>query len=212
MKRIKHLLPWIVLFIYWPLVFTSTHIPRLPQLRIYGHDVTLHITAYLILTLLYWLARYGRERPGFGSFKVYGVILLMAIYGAVDEITQKLVNRHSDFYDWLSDMGGCVLAIAALYLLRRARHWLIIYWMVMFAITHWPGEAPFVKLPSFWQQFEVAYIMAGYLILTLLWWRSLCQEGRFIINKSILLTTLYVLLGYAVLDEAISMAMGRGYD
>ncbi|KPK72779.1 MAG: hypothetical protein AMJ79_15510, partial [Phycisphaerae bacterium SM23_30] len=116
------MLPWIILAIYWPLQFVSTHIPHPPQLRIYGHDVTLHIMAYLILTLLYWLARYGKEGPNLRRFKIYGVIFLMALYGAADELTQKLVGRHGDFYDWLSDMGGCLIALAALYLLRRVRH------------------------------------------------------------------------------------------
>jgi hypothetical protein len=212
MKRLKQLLPWIILGVYWPAAFASTHIPGTIPLRVYGHDVTLHLTAYLILTLLYWLARYGKERPDLRGFRVYGVMLMMACYGAIDELTQKLVNRHCDFYDWLSDMGGCILALMLLYFLRRTKHWLIVYWLVLFAVTHWPDEAPFVKLPSYWQQFEVAYIMLGYAILTLLWWRNLCRQGRFMFNKNILIITLCVLPGYALLDEGISMAMQRGFS
>jgi len=212
MRRLKSLLPWIILAVYWLLVFTSTHIPRSYQEKIKGHDITLHLLAYLILTLLYWLTRYHKTRPNGREFKLYGTIILIAAYAAVDELSQILVQRNCSFNDWLSDMAGCALALGFLYILRRRYHWLIAYWICMFIITHWPGVNPLLKLPPFWRQFEVLYTMTGYLILTLLWWRTLCPAKRFIFNKNILLTTLYVLSAYALFDESINLALGHGFN
>ena len=194
------------------MVFVSTHIPRLPQFRIYGHDVTLHIAAYMILTWLYWFARNGFEKPHWGRRALYEVAVLMAVYGALDEATQSLVNRHGDIIDWFSDLGGCFLALAALYLFRHIRWWLIFFWTGMLVVTCWPGEDPFIQLPTFLRQFEAVYIVTGYSILTLLWWRSLCPEPRFMFNRRILWLTLLILPGYALIDEGISMVRQRGFS
>ena len=207
----KHL-PWILLGVYWPMVFVSTHIPRLPQFRIYGHDVTLHLAAYMILTWLYWFARYGRRKPHGRRWPLYEVVLLMALYGGLDETTQFLVHRHGDIFDWLSDMSGCFLALAALYLFRNIRWWLIFYWTGMLVLTCWPGKDPFIQLPTFLQQFKAVYIMMGYAFLTLLWWRSICPEPRFMFNQRILGLTLLILPGYALMDEGISLMRNRGFS
>lgn len=213
MKRIATILPWLILLVYWPLLFVSTHIPRVPQMQIYGRDVTLHFTAYFILTLLYWMARYGKVRPGLAQGRFYAVIILIAVYGALDEITQGLVNRHCDFWDWVSDMSGCVGAMLVLYIMRRWRDWLIAYWLGLFVITHWPvKESAFVNLPLFLQQFQVMYYVMAYLILTLLWWRCLCNRGRYEVNRHILIWSLIIPCCYALLDEVVNKLMGRGFD
>jgi len=208
----KRHLPWILLGFYWPMVFVSTHIPHLPQFRIYGHDVTLHIAAYMILTWLYWFARNGSEKPHWGRRAIYEVVLLMAIYGGLDETTQNMVGRHGDIIDWFSDIGGCFVALAALYLFRHIRWWLIFFWSGMLALSCWPGEDPFIQLPTFMRQFEAVYIVTGYSVLTLLWWRSICPEPRFMFNKRIFWLTLLVLPGYALFEECISMMRRRGFS
>ncbi|MCP4707205.1 MAG: hypothetical protein GY869_01155 [Planctomycetes bacterium] len=55
-------------------------------------------------------------------------------------------------------------------------------------------------------------IVTGYSILTLLWWRSLCPERRFMFNQRILWLTLVILPGYALIDEGISMIRQRGFS
>jgi len=213
MKRMRATAPWLLLLAYWSLLFTSTHIPRPPHLQIYGRDVTLHFTAYLILTILFWLVRYGKSRPSLRQGKMYFLLLVVGCYGAIDEMTQHFVGRYCDFGDWLSDMAGCSAALVLLFFMRRWVHWLVLYWTGMFVITHWPtAESMFVKLPDFWQQFQVLYIVAAYLILTLLWWRTLSKGGRFMINKAIVVMTLIILPAYALLDEGIAALMHRGFD
>ena len=185
LKFLRFLCRWWVLILYWPLLFTSTHIPKLPNLQICGRDVTLHLTAYFILTMLFWIARYGTERPSLRKKSLYIIVLILAVYGAMDELTQGFVGRSCDIFDWVSDICGVLLALGALFTLRRFWYWLALYWLAMFTITHWPLAKPLLVLPAFWQQFELVYVMVGYLTLTLLFWRSCCPEPKFMVNKRI---------------------------
>ncbi|MBN2375946.1 MAG: VanZ family protein [Sedimentisphaerales bacterium] len=211
MRRIKNLTGWLVLVVYWPILFVATHLPRLPEMKVFGRDVTLHIAAYFVLMLIFWLARYGWEKPDFRKRQLYLALLVVAVYAAVDELSQKLVNRHCDIVDWISDMTGALAILVLMMILRRAWHWLIAYGLGMFVVTHWPGESAFVRLPDNLQQFQFAFVMVGYLILTFLWWRSIGRQPRFVFNFNLLLATLFILSGYALLDELVSMFMQRGF-
>lgn len=213
MTSIRRILPWLILALYWPALFTATHIPRLPQLHIAKHDLTLHFGAYMILTILYWVARYRGCRPSWREWTVYTVLALMAVYGAVDEISQTLVGRDCDWRDWLADVGGCVTGLALVYLLRSWRKWLVAYWTALFVVTHWPfKEAPWQHLPAAWARLGVVLIGAAYIVLTLLWWRSWQRRGWGSAGKGLALATLIVLPAYALLAESISAAMGSGFD
>lgn len=203
---------WVVLGLYWPAQFITTHIPRPPQLQIFGRDVTLHVTAYFILTVLYWLARYGGVRPDLRQFKTYAALGLMALYAVVDELTQKLVGRDCDFLDWVSNMSGILLALALVFLLRRVVYWLIFYWVGMFLVTHWPGKSAFIMLPVFWRQFHIAYVVMGYLVLTMLWWRSMCPEPKFMITARVAISSVFVLPAYALFSEVVNLTLGRGFN
>lgn len=215
MKKIPHLAAVLVLMVYWPFLFFLTHIPalRLPQLQVYGRDVTLHFASYFILTLLFWLACYGKNLPNPKKWKTWLPLLIIAIYGALDEITQTLVNRQGDLIDWISDMSGAVLATLLFFGVRKTLYWLILYWPGMFILSHWPQkDSAFVQLPESWQQYQVAFSLAGYLILTLLWWRTAGGKPHFVFSWNLLVFTFCVLLSYALLDETIHFLMGRGFD
>jgi len=203
-----------MLGLYWLLLFVGTHTssPRLYLLNISASDKVLHFTAYLVLGLLFWLACYGRLRPSLRQKSFYCSVITMGLYAAVDELTQLLVKRNCEFTDWLSDMCGILTALLLLYLLRRWLYWLILYWLTLFMVTHWPAQVPLVDLPEFWQQFHLVYVMLAYVFLTFFWWRSMCSEPRFMINKNIVLTSVTVLPGYALLDQIISMAMRKGFS
>jgi len=215
MNRWKMVLPWLALGIYWPLIFVATHIPaaRMPHMQIFGRDVTLHFTAYFVLTLLFWLARYRYLKPDWLRRTPYLVIAIIALYAAADEFLQMFVSRHADLIDWLADMVGCLIAMAILTLLRRCRYWLIAYGVLMILITHWPiRDSDFITLNTFWQQFQFCYTFTAYVILTLLFWRSICPQPRFMITPKIAITTLIVIALYALADETLSHWVGRGFD
>lgn len=212
MKRWKQILPWLALGTYWPMLFVATHIPRPPHLQIFGRDLTLHFTAYFLLTLLFWLARHHRLRPHWFKRTPYLVIGIIAVYAALDEILQMFVNRHAAVIDWLADVTGCLTALVILTLLRRGWHWLTAYWLVLLILTHWPvKDSAFVTLPPFLQQYEFCFTFTAYVILTLLFWRSCCPQPRFMMTAKVAATTLFVMPIYALFDEFLSHLMGRGF-
>lgn len=110
--RLKwRLLLWLGMAVaYWLLIFTLTHLPGsvggMPRVS----DKLAHAAAYFGLAVLL-CAAYGAWRPE-ASFGYVGVFLAIALYGALDEITQGFVpNRQPDFFDWLADVGGAALGV-----------------------------------------------------------------------------------------------------
>lgn len=94
---------------YWLSMFLGTHIHRVPQgLAGYG-DKTLHLCAYggLAVLLLAW--RISRGPVAFRTVAVFW--LLIAGYGAFDELTQLLVGRQCEFADWIADLSGAALGL-----------------------------------------------------------------------------------------------------
>ncbi len=79
-------------------------------------DKTLHSLSYTILAgLLSWaLASRIKGVVRHGAM----VLLIIALYGAVDELLQIPVGRRCDFYDWLADMRGGIIGLAVFHLAR----------------------------------------------------------------------------------------------
>jgi VanZ family protein len=97
-----------------------THFPKLRLEGVPGDDKTAHVLAYALLAFLIWQFRAARARPIRAGFvlKAWG---LVAAYATVDELTQPLVGRSADIYDWLADLAGATAALAILEWRRRAR-------------------------------------------------------------------------------------------
>ena len=214
MRRRRVLLPWVVLAIYWGVLFTLTHLPRLPSVHVYGRDKTMHFGAYLILAVLLWWARYGRsERPSPRRLKAYIALFAIACYAGVDELTQELFGRSCSLGDWLSDVAGAVAGLGLLMCVRGSLSMLVLWWAGLFVVTHWPQSKPaLIVLPGYLRQFHIAYVMAGYAVLTLLWWRTAGRQGRFVLSRGVAVLTAVVMGGYAVADEGLSALMGRAFD
>jgi len=214
MRWLKKYMAWVLLLVYWPALFVLTHLPRLPAPDIRGSDKIAHFTAYLALTILFWLARYGRRRPSLHGRTIYYVLLLMLCYGVVDEISQQWVpNRFADWVDWLANTAGVVMGLFIVTVLRKWWHGLVVYWLGMFVLTHVPTKTqPLDFLPEQMQEFRLVYLMAGYVALSLLWWRSWCPQGRFVLNRMLFISTLLVLPTYALLDVMLTWVMRQPFD
>ncbi len=109
---VKFLTVLVVAFLYWGLIFLLTHIPNPPKAHIPGLDKLQHAGAYgvlgLLLSALVWRLTLSMRKT---FFIVMGMV---AAYGAVDELTQMLVpNRSADIKDWIADIVGGLLGIAA---------------------------------------------------------------------------------------------------
>lgn len=106
------------LIAFWLLAFIATHLPRIPQSIKPVSDKTLHSVSFTILAgLLSWVLHNrvtGIVRHG------AIVIVIIALYGAVDELLQIPVGRHCDFYDWIADMVGGVFGLILFHLANRA--------------------------------------------------------------------------------------------
>lgn len=102
----------IILVIAWLGAVTSTHIP-LPEIppEMNVGDKTLHevgfagLTTLLVLTLLAWRTRRIR--------RIVLTLTVLPAYAALDELTQPYFHRSCDIHDWLSDLAGILIALAA---------------------------------------------------------------------------------------------------
>ncbi len=105
---IRRLLP-----AYWIFLFTVTHFPKLglPG-RIPQSDKIVHLVAYGLLALLLW--RFVMTFTDLSPRFVYKALALIAAYAAFDEMTQPLVGRSADIWDWFADVVGAGLVLAVL--------------------------------------------------------------------------------------------------
>lgn len=118
--RIRRRRLWLIAWItYWVTLFVIMHIP-IPEgvtLPPSIGDKSIHVVAYLILTVLGLMAvspsndvhvapaasRWRRVRLAWA----FGFIL----YGALDEWLQQVVNRHASLADWVADAAGVVAGV-----------------------------------------------------------------------------------------------------
>lgn len=112
----------IVTAIYWIVIFAGTHWPTDP-VPLTGKtlwdrlDKSQHLIAFCGLAVL--LCAVGRLRGASTSRLAWSVPVVIAVYGAFDELTQSFVrNRQTDLVDWLFDMLGASVGVA-LFLFAR---------------------------------------------------------------------------------------------
>ena len=113
LRRHKYIL--LALGVYWPLVFTLTHI-RVQDIagRSGMSDKTMHSTAYFALTFLLWCAVSPYRRVRWNDRKVWLVAAAVAVYGAMDEYLQGFVGRSVEMQDFIANMCGMALAVGVL--------------------------------------------------------------------------------------------------
>jgi VanZ family protein len=92
---------------YWLAMFIGTHIPGQFNPEFTWPDKFVHCGAYAGLVFLARWAFLGRDWSNWGRWT-----LLLATYGAIDEITQIPVNRTCDPFDWTADVVGLLLGNA----------------------------------------------------------------------------------------------------
>jgi VanZ family protein len=103
---------------YWALLFTLTHIKLSPPGPADGWDKAAHWAAYALLAFLLSAAASNFWRFGFGLAAC--LIAVIAVYGAIDELTQGFTeSRSPDAWDWVADLTGAATGVAAFVLARR---------------------------------------------------------------------------------------------
>ena len=110
----------VALGLYWVAMFAGTHLPMAttPANDPYSLDKLEHIGAFAVLAIL--LCSLGAAF-GFGLRTLcIGAFLVVALYGMFDEASQALVShRKADVVDWLADMIGAAVGIAAFWFVGR---------------------------------------------------------------------------------------------
>ena len=106
-------LKWLTIAtVFTAIVVLFTHIPQeiMPErLQVRGLDKIEHFVAYGAITLLFVLSL----RDRFSSLSAAALFFAISALGAVDELTQPLVNRTASPVDWLSDIIGIGVVLLA---------------------------------------------------------------------------------------------------
>jgi VanZ family protein len=98
-------------------VLGLTHIPGqdIPRvLQNVAPDKVEHIVAYTLMAGSFLLSLRRPVRP---ALLLIGLVAL-AVIGALDEMTQPLVNRSCDFWDYASDLAGIAIPCVVFLLTR----------------------------------------------------------------------------------------------
>lgn len=120
-----------ILAIYWValLVFTHISIPKIVyQARI--SDKWLHFLAFMNLVFLLWFSFSPDDKVNWRRRLVWLLLLVVCVYGGLDELTQPYFGRTCDLYDF---MVNVVAVVTALIIITFLSFWQAL--PVMLAIT-----------------------------------------------------------------------------
>ena len=105
-----------LLAVYWLAMFIGTHWPTTPQFIHGNSDKIWHFFAYAGLGAM-CSAAWALSRPTILARLALRhcllIVLVVAVYGALDEITQPLVGRSCELLDWSADSLGACAGVAA---------------------------------------------------------------------------------------------------
>jgi VanZ family protein len=156
----------IVLAIYWPTLFILAHIPIPGKVREAGvSDKVLHFLAYLVLVFLFWITLNPHRKVRWRKAVSWAVVLIMVVYGIIDELLQGYVGRSCDRMDFVADLAG---VFAGLILLTFFTVWpaaLIICGAIIFGMTN----VARVKLADYVPVANAIFHLFSYAVFTVLW-------------------------------------------
>lgn len=114
----KWLVPITVMIIlFWIVMFVGTHSPPLPRKIMRFFDKILHFSGFAILGLLIGARLRILKQRDWKHFTIAAAIVML--YAMIDELTQPLVGRDAEFYDWIADSCGVSLGLAIMYWIPR---------------------------------------------------------------------------------------------
>ncbi len=171
-------------------------------------DKIIHYLAYLVLAFLLWFAISPGQKVRWRKAPVWGVLVTIALYGAIDEWLQGYVNRNPDVGDFLANLAGGITSLIVLTMIP--------FWPASLALT---GAAIFVTrniLQANW--FDLLPVTCGagsfvaYGFFSLLWIRNIADlvpvkapQLRWVVGAAVLPAGL--LLGV----EMFAAMAGRGF-
>ena len=136
-SSLRHKITIILLILFWAALFILAHIP-IPQLiREAGvSDKCLHFLAYLVLTSLFWFSINPYDKVNWRKFYGWLVLIIITIYGSVDEVIQEYTGRTCDAMDIAANLAGI---LTGLFIFTFFSFWpsaLVITGIVIFCMTN----------------------------------------------------------------------------
>ena len=116
MNRLVNL---IFLLLYCSLIYWLSSRPSIPTPMLFEHqDKIHHMGAYFIMGLL--ASRFFNDFFEKKAMWFIASLSFCSLYGMSDEWHQSFVQgRNSDFFDWIADTFGALLALSALSLVKQ---------------------------------------------------------------------------------------------
>lgn len=100
---------WTTTAIYWLACIYMTHVPHPPGFTdVVTWDKLKHFCGFGLLASLLYLSLWVKGWSP--SNTVLALIVVLAIYGALDERTQPWTGRDCDIHDWYADVCGTLFA------------------------------------------------------------------------------------------------------
>lgn len=121
--RASWLRAWSPTLLWMALVEVGTSVPHLPEVWPAPNvDKVEHCLAYGVMGLLIWRSLSLRH-AGAGLYRcAVAAVALAAAYGAADELHQRFIpGRSCDWRDWVADLTGASLLVAAVSLVYAIR-------------------------------------------------------------------------------------------
>ena len=110
---------YLPLAVYWITLFVMTSLPSTMSISVGVSDKIEHFGAYGLLSVFLFLAlKFESKYPFLSDYPATFALLIASLYGLIDEFHQLFIpGRSAEFYDWLADFLGSVLAVVILRLL-----------------------------------------------------------------------------------------------
>ncbi len=156
----------IPIILYWPVIFTLTHIP-IPKMigELHLSDKNIHCFAYLVLVFLLWFATSPFEKINWRKPAVWWILLVVVWYGVIDEWLQGYVGRNPSVTDFFADLAG---TFTGLILLSIFPFWpisLVLTGIAIFILTNLMNAGIAEQLPAL----NTAFHLFAYGLFSLLW-------------------------------------------
>jgi len=161
-----------ILLLYWPLIFTLTHIPLKTEflIQLQASDKTLHFLVYFILSFLLYFAAEPTKKLSLKSKKFWLLFAALLFYAAADEWLQGLVGRSCDFLDFVANLTGVAAAFFLLSFLSFQPA-LLLFTAVSIIIITKAAQMRFIGWLSF---IKPAVYFLAYAFFTVIWSRFVC--------------------------------------
>lgn len=107
------------LAVYWIILFVMTSLPTSISISVGVGDKIEHFGAYGLLSVFLFLAlKFQNKYSLLTDYPATFTVLIASLYGIIDEFHQLLIpGRSAEFFDWLADFSGSILAVIILQIL-----------------------------------------------------------------------------------------------